>query len=385
MRVFACEKFVAELLVNRMALARVLGRAALVFGLAVPIVLAHDQQSSAPTVKPPKPTNSTVLKVSSWAPPGHLIREGLSAWCDELVKRSRRSLACDLSPSTEVAISQALGRVVDGDVDIAIAVHSLNPDRFVLTRLAELPQQSGSAEQVSVAYYRTWRRHLRNHNEHEGVRVLTVFTQTAGDLFTAMEPIERLSHVKGLKLSAGGGTAGQVLRQLGSLGADAVDVPLAATVHAITDHALDGLLSTAGNVLRYGLTDAIGHRWQVPGGLYRHSYALLMNPVAWEKLSPAAKRALGEMSGETAARIFGRAADRLEQSHQLILFDAGLSVSRAAPAEIKALQKRLGLISDAWLTQARDRGLANAAEVLRDFRNELRGQVRSQGQGQARQ
>jgi len=361
-----------------MVLARVLGRAALVFGLTVPIVLAHERPPVVAALKPMKAKHSTVLKVSSWAPPGHLIREGLSAWCDEIVKRSRGSLSCDLSPSTDAAISQAMGRVGDGNVDIAIAVHSLEPDRFVLTRLAELPQQVGSAEQVSVAYYRTWRQHLRKRNEHEGVRVLTVFTQTAGELFTAMEPVKRLSHIKGLKLSAGGGTAGQVLKQLGSLGADAVDVPLPAAVHAITDHALDGLLSTAGNVLRYGLTDAIGHRWQVPGGLYRHSYALLMNPVAWEKLSPAEQRALGELSGETAARIFGRAADRLEQSQQQTLLDAGLSVSQATPAEIKALQRKLGAISDAWLTQARDRGLANAAEVLRDFRSELKRQVRSQ-------
>ncbi|MFK7965836.1 MAG: hypothetical protein AB8C46_17880 [Burkholderiaceae bacterium] len=354
-----------------MAFGRWFAPMVLVIALLVPSGITHARTPLVLATQAASPASVIELRVTSWAPPGHLLREGLAAWCDELQVRSRESVRCRWMEKAEVGISETHTAVADGQVDIALVVHSLDPDRYVLTRLAELPLQAGTAEQVSVAYYRTWQKHLRQQSEHAGVRVLTVFTQTAGDLYTAVESVQRVSHLSGLSISAGGGTGGQVLRQLAAVGIEPKRIPLPATLHAITDHELDGVLTTAGNVHRYGLVATMGHRWQVPGGFYRHSYGLLMNPAAYAGLPKAAKKALADMSGETAARLFGRAADRLEQNHRELLQNAGLLTIAATPGDTAALAKRLKRISDAWLTEARARGLFNAAEVLRDFRRDI--------------
>ncbi len=309
----------------------------------------------------------TRLSVSSWAPPGHLIREGLVAWCDELAVRSRGDLQCDLLDQPVAPVDQSLDTVGRAAVDMAVVIHSLSPEQFVLARLAELPLLASSAESASAAYWQIWHQFLRKHDEYRGLRVLTVFTQSAGQLCTIGEPVAGLGDLAGLRLRAGGGVAAQVLDEMSSLGVRQSQVPLAASVHAIADHALDGLLITTDNIVRYDLQDTLQQCLSLPGGLFRHGFALVLNPQIWARLSKREQRLLREVSDEVAARIFGRAADRFEASLRQQLLSHGLVFKPASADQIKAWRQLTAPIAQAWMTAARNRGLANAAEVYERY------------------
>lgn len=315
---------------------------------------------------------TTTLTVSSWAPAGHLVREGLAAWCAELALRARGQLRCDLLDQAPVPIYETLDAVERAAVDISIGIHGLDPMRFVLTRLAELPLASISAEQNSVAFYRTWKRHLKRFEEHGKLHVLAVFTQSSGQLYTSALPINSLVDLKGLHVRGGGGVARQVLGAMTPLGVSATRVPMQASIHAVADHMLDGMLATSDNVLRYGLQQTMGYQWGLPGGLFRHSFSLVINQQVWARLTRAQRRVISEVSGESAARIFGRASDRVEQSLQQRLHANGLVVTEPTGQQVVQLRRKLRAVSDSWVVEARARGLGDAAAVLAEYQATLR-------------
>ncbi len=320
---------------------------------------------------PPPSGAATMLTVSSWAPPGHLLREGLAAWCIELQHRSRGQVVCDLLDDPIAPVGGQLEAVERAAIDVALVVHSLHPQRFVLTRLAELPLAGSSTEKSSVAFFRTWDKYLRRYDEHGHAHVLSVFTQAPGQLFTTARPVATLTDLSGRSVRAGGGVARQVLGAMSPLGVREVDVPLAASVHAVADHKLDGMLITAENVLRYGLQRTLQYQWELPGGLFRHSFSLVINKQVWLRLSRADRAVISAVSGEAAARLFGRAADLYEASLQTRLAAEGVMVTQASPAQVKRVRQRVRLVRQAWIATARDRGLSKAASVLAEHQRLL--------------
>ncbi len=320
---------------------------------------------------PPPSEAATRLTVSSWAPHGHLLREALVAWCEELSLRSRGRVGCDLLDQPISTLHEQLEAVERAAVDIAVAIHSLDPQRFVLTRLAELPLAGTTTEQSSVAFYQLWNKHLRRYREHKGLHVLTVFTQAPGQLFTTGRAVAQADDLSGLSLRTGGGIARQVLGSLSGLGVREVFVPIAASLHAVEDHQLDGMLVTAENVFRYGLQNTLKYQWELPGGLYRHSFSLVINEQVWKRLTRSERAVIAEVSGEAAARIFGRAADQYEANLQMRLAAQGVMVTQATPAQVKRLARRIRVVEQAWVTAARERGLSNAAKILAEHRRRL--------------
>jgi hypothetical protein len=59
-------------------------------------------------------------------------------------------------------------------------VQGYTPDRFVTTQMAEVPFLGNSSESVSVAVHRMYDKYPAIAAEHQGVKVLTVFTQGPG-------------------------------------------------------------------------------------------------------------------------------------------------------------------------------------------------------------
>ncbi len=324
----------------------------------------------------PEPVPATGLirlSVSSWAPPGHLLHESIVQWCAALATRRPLTVVCDLLEHPVAPIQDTLSAVARNAVDIAIVAHGVHPDRHVLPRLAELPMAGASAQAVSIALEKTRMASLRQVDEYPGAHVLAVFTQLPEQLYTVRGPIRTLDDLAGLTLRSGGGVGSQVVAALSALGVKDRSLPMIAIANEVADHLLDGALLAADNADRIAVAGSFAHLWIVPGGLSRQSFALVINAQVWQRLSVAQRQVLETVGGSNAARLFGRAADELDASLQRRMAAAGLNPSVAGADVVRDLRERLAPVAAAWIDDAGRRGLPQAARVLRDYRERVRG------------
>lgn len=326
----------------------------------------------------PDATAQVVLTASSWASADHLLSRAQAAWCEDVARATEGRVSCSILPRPVVPAPRTFDAVRDGLVDLAYSVHGYTPDRFRLTRMAELPFLGDSAAAVSMAYERIFRRHLERFDEHRGLKVLGVFTHGPGMVLNARRPVAGFADLAGLRLRVGGGMASEVAR---ALGIDAVPEPAQRARELLSSGAVDGMLSPAESVRSFGLERLLKHRTEVPGGLYNTSFAFVMNPHAWERIPKADRRIVERLSGEVVAAHFGRYWD-LEDRRSLALQQVeGIRGLVAGDAFVAQLRRRTAGIERAWIEMAEVEGLADAAGVLAEFRREIDSLGKAAGQG----
>jgi len=109
----------------------------------------------------------------------------------------------------------------------------------------------------------------------------------------------------------------------------------------------------------------------VPGGLYNTSFVFAMNPDKYNSLSEQDRKAVDELSGEYAARLFGRYWDKYDADSMEDAKARKMSILQASPTMIQDMTIRIGKIERDWAAEAEKAGLPNASAVLAEFRSEI--------------
>jgi TRAP-type C4-dicarboxylate transport system substrate-binding protein len=223
--------------------------------------------------------------------------------------------------------------VLDGAADIAVIFHGYQPGRFVGTQLIELPGYDGNAEAASVAYWRVHEAHLAALNEHRGVRVIALHTHGPGQLHT-VNPVQSLADLNGLKTRLGGGVAGNVGAELGLVG---INVPAPRVYETLESGAADAVAMNVGERIGFRLDEVAPYMYEMPGGFYRGSFALIMSEETFASLPENVQQALdSEVFGETASRMAGAAWDLSDELAYVALNEAGPDRITVASAEDQA-------------------------------------------------
>jgi len=115
----------------------------------------------------------------------------------------------------------------------------------------------------------------------------------------------------------------------------------------------------------------IRHATTFPGGLYNTSFVFMMNPAKYDKLSPEDKKAVDAISGEVAARIFGRGWDKVDRRALALMQANNVQVSKADAKFVNDVKMRTSGLESKWVADAQAKGLKDAAKVLAEFRAEI--------------
>ncbi|UCE33015.1 MAG: TRAP transporter substrate-binding protein [Burkholderiales bacterium] len=308
------------------------------------------------------------LTASSWVPPGHLFSRAQAAWCDDVAGATEGRVRCNILPSAPAAPQQTFDAVRDGLVDLSFGLHGYTPERFVLTRIAELPFLGDSAVATSVAYQRIHARHLARFDEHRGLKVLAVFTHGPGAIFNNKRPVRAVSDLKGLNFRIGGGMVNEVAKLLG---VTAMLRPAPQAYDLLASGAVDGVFFPMEAIRSFRLEKLVRYRTTLPGGLYNTSFAFVMNAATWARIPSADRAAIERLSGEVAARHFGNYWETEDVASLRLQDEAGIRGTAADAKLIAEVRARTGGLEAAWIEAARARGLTNAAEVLAEFRAEI--------------
>lgn len=249
------------------------------------------------------------LVISSWAPPTHGINAKMWPKFVEMVES-----ATDGKVTAELKLGIApppaqMDLVQDGAADLSIIFHGYQPGRFVTTKLIELPGYEGSAEQASVAYWRAYEAHLAAAKEHRGVKLIALHTHGPAQLHSS-QPVTDMAQIAGMKVRIPGGVGGDVGAALGATG---IKVPAPKVYETLASNAADGVVMPMESRKGFKLTEVAQNVYELPGGLYRGSFAFIMNEDVFADLPADMQKALEEkVFGEPLSRELGKIWDEID-------------------------------------------------------------------------
>ncbi|MET0311886.1 MAG: TRAP transporter substrate-binding protein [Burkholderiaceae bacterium] len=310
----------------------------------------------------------TVLTVSSWVPPAHTLSMAQKEWCDLLEKNTAGKMKCNILPRGVTAAPGTMDAVKNGLTDISYTVHGYTPGRFLYTQMAEFPFLGDTSEPISVAFNKVASKYPQFGQEHQGVKVISYFTHGPGIVFNTKKPVAKVEDLQGLKWRVGGGMVNEISK---TLSMNVTLKPAPDSYELLSGGVMDGTLFPAESTESFKIDKLIKHATTFPGGLYNTSFVFMMNQARYDKLSAEEKKAIDAISGETAARIFGRGWDKVDRRGWALMQANNVQVVKADAKFVADVKSKTGSLEQKWVQDAQAKGLPNADKVLAEFRSEI--------------
>lgn len=246
----------------------------------------------------------TKLVISSWLPPSHPVNtKMLQGLADQMAEVTGGEVTGELKFGLAPPPAQ-MDLVMDGGADISVIFHGYQPGRFVGTKLIELPGYVGDAEDASVAYWKVQEAFLDKLNEHRGVKLIGLATHGPGQIH-ATQSVTKLDDLQGLKTRLGGGVSADVGAELGLIG---IQVPAPKVYETLASGAADAVAMNVGERTGFKLNEVAKNVYEMPGGFYRGSFAVIMSEDAFDSLTEEQQAALEEkVFGLPFSRMMGAA------------------------------------------------------------------------------
>ncbi len=317
---------------------------------------------------PTAATAQTTLTMSSWVPPTHSLTVSLAEWGKQVEKATQGRVKFQMLPKHPAAAPGTFDAVRDGLVDVSYVTASYTPARHVLPLLPELPGGGKTAEINSVAYWRIHKQYFEKANEYKGVKLLTVFTHGPGQMFNTKKPILRVEDLAGMKIRTGGGIAEEMAR---ALGASAFVKPAPESYELLSSGIADGTFFPLESIVSFKLDKVVKYATLFPGGFYGSAFGFFMNEDKWNKLPKQDQDAILSVSGEKAARFFGKGWDAADKHAYEVMKQAGIDIREATPELVKGVRERAAGIEQDWIKKASAKGV-DAAKALTAFRAEVK-------------
>jgi len=309
-----------------------------------------------------------VLTVSSWLGPNHTLSQSQAKWCDDVTAATASRVKCNILPKPVVAPPGTFDAVRDGLADVSYSVHGYTPGRYVSTQVVELPFMGDSAEATSVAYQRIYDKSLAKMGEHKGLKVLAVFTHGPGIVYNSKRPINSLADMQGLKFRVGGGMVNEVGK---AMGVNVTLKPAPESYELMSSGVMDGVFFPAESIESFKLEKLVRYKTTFPGGLYNTSFAFVMNEATWNKIAKADQDAIMKLSGETAARQFGRGWDSADRRGNAFMQSSGVVMQSAPKAFVDEVKAKTSSLEAKWIADAKAKGLANPEQIIKEYRAEI--------------
>lgn len=300
------------------------------------------------------------LTISSWAPPTH----GMNAvFWPKLIEMMEEATDGRVTAEIKYGLASPPAQydlILDGAADFGWIFHGYSPGRFVATKLIELPGYEGSAQAASAAYWSAHEEYLAAADEHKGVKLIGLMTHGPGVLHSNTM-VESLDQISGMKLRLGGGVSGDVGAALGATG---IRVPAPKVYETLASNAADGVMMPMEGKASFKLFEVAKNTYRVPGGFYRGSFALIMNPDAFDSLDDADKAALDGIFGATASRLAGQMWDQIDMvGQQALAENADNSLTEASAEDAAKWNALTGPIIEGVLAEVDALGIDAAAAV----------------------
>ncbi len=312
-------------------------------------------------------TPQVTLKLHHFLPPvSNAHTKLLTPWVKKIEQDSGGRIKIDIFPSMQLGGTppQLYDQARDGVADIVWTLPGSTPGRFPGIEVFELPFV---AHKLAIAnakavqeFYET---NLRN--EFREVQPICVWAHDAG-LIHANKQIKTMDDMKGLKLRSPTRLAGDALK---ALGANGIPMPIPQVPEALAQKVIDGCVVPWEVVPAIKVHELVKFHTDIPGSptLYTATFVLAMNKPKYESLPADLKKVIDSNSGQYAANLAGNMWDEQAKVVEDMVRKRGNTITTLAPEEAARWRKATEPVIEAWLKQAKDKGL-NGEKLLADAR-----------------
>ncbi|RJR32697.1 MAG: hypothetical protein C4576_29620 [Desulfobacteraceae bacterium] len=309
---------------------------------------------------------SVNLKFSSPWPPKHPQHtEVIEPWAKQIEKLTGGRVKVTLFPG------EALGKAADhydmtakGICDIALTNPMYTPARFQMLSVFWLPFVCGSAEDTSVALWKTYEKYLRD--EFKEVKVLWLYVHAPGHIFTRNKPVKTLDDMKGMKIRA---TNPHVQESLKVLGVSPVAIPVPEVYNALERGVVDGTAMPFEGLWVFKQHEVV--KYGTICDLYTMTFPIVMNKGRFESLPADVKKIMEDNIGLDVSRKAGVVYDRTEAALKEKVLQHGIKVNNLPPEDIARWRAEGLKISEGWAREMEEKKLpANA--MLKEVRTLLK-------------
>jgi hypothetical protein len=198
--------------------------------------------------------------------------------------------------------------------------------------------------------------------------VLALFTHGPGIVFNTKRPIAKVDDLRAEVPR--GRRHGQ--RDLQVAGHERHAQAGAGKYELLSTGVMDGTLFPAESTESFKIDKIIKPCHHLPGRPVQHQLRVHDEPGQVRQAAPDEKKAVDAMSGEFAARMFGRGWDKVDRRGLALMQANGVQWSpRPMPSSWPTSRQRPLPLEQAWIKSAEAKGLKNAAKVLAEFRAEI--------------
>ncbi|MGR4066312.1 TRAP transporter substrate-binding protein [Billgrantia sp. C5P2] len=307
------------------------------------------------------------ITVSTWGGPNHgintIVWPTWKAWIEEATEgRVTVEVVHDMGPP-----AAQMEIVADGIADASWIFHGHMSGRFELTQLPEFPTfEAFSSEAASAAYWRTYEEYLAQAEEHRGVDVMAMGVHGPGQIFTR-DQVDSLDQLSGKRVRVGGGVMSDLATAMQVSG---VALPPTGVYEAASQGVIDGAMLTLEGLRSFRVAEVLPHTLTVDGGFYRGSFAIVMNPMFWDQVSPEDREAIEAVSGEDLSRLFGYMMDAMDERGVAFAEEQGNTFTEASDEDIERLREVTDELIAEWNDAVQNRGIDTEA-ALEHFREQL--------------
>ena len=305
--------------------------------------------------------DATTLRFNRWVPLTHHFHARiLVGWAERVEKATQGKVKIEFTPASLGAPPRQFELALSGVADVTAGNQSYTPERFVASRVAELPFLGDSAEALSVAQWRVQQKYLYKANEYKGTKLLALFDNGASEIFTTKKPINALADLKGQKMR---GTPGVGTDVANALEVVQVNAPITEVYDMLSRGVADGAFLSPDSAKSFQLDKSLRFQTRVPSGLYNSAFFLVMNEGKFNALPKAVQDEIMSVSGEPASREAGRIWDDQQRMANEAFAKSGMTLGKFSDADLKEIHRRLAPLEEAWIKEVAAHGVDGRAAL----------------------
>ena len=208
----------------------------------------------------------------------------IEPWAKKINELTKGRVTINMFPG------QALGKAADqyemaakGICDMALSIPAYTPGRFQLASVFMLPFMVTTAEETSVAFWKTYEKYFVD--EFKDVKVLWLYVHAPGQIFTRKKAFKTLADLKGMKIRA---TSPYIQKSLKVLGASPVAIPVPEVYSALERGVVDGTAMPFEGMWVFKQYEVVDYGTMCD--LYTMTFAIVMNKAKWDALPADIKK-----------------------------------------------------------------------------------------------
>jgi TRAP-type C4-dicarboxylate transport system substrate-binding protein len=275
------------------------------------------------------------LRLAHYLPPTHnQAANVIPDWVQRIEDQSDGRIAIEVFPAGQLlGIADIYDGVDAGVADIGWGLPAIQPGRFPMLSLMELPFQFDSAEQASRIAMTLLEEGVLD-DEFDGVVPLYIHTHSPAGVHTRTEQVTEPGDLEGLRIRF---PSAPVREMLAAWGADPVGVPAPQVYENLETGVLDGVAFPYEAMKGLRLGEQVSHHTELP--LYTLTFYMIMNQQVFDDMPADLQQVILENSGMVEAVAVGRSWDEEDARGRAYVEELGNEIVVIPEAEIPAWQE----------------------------------------------